>query len=154
MIVLKKGDVEEHQFALKDSSEDFQKAVAAEKGASTIRKNAKELVNTVADTVGSDKVRVIIPIFDETGEPTGKVWDRRVSERGGGFDEERLKALLGNKEFHKLCDRTVTYTLNPVKLDLARKDGALSEEVLAQTTVEPAKTYSVYLTDEEKIGEN
>ncbi|KKN86812.1 hypothetical protein LCGC14_0263710 [marine sediment metagenome] len=112
------------------------------------KKEIKKQINDISDKLGGKNQRVILPL------PTlKKMFDRRITKKGGEVIEGKLRDVIGIKRFQNICDKITTYVLNTAKFEEARIQGRITEEELKEATSEVDYTPAVYfpvLTEEEE----
>jgi hypothetical protein len=108
----------DEEFLLRQEQEDVERR----------RKEIRARVIQVADILGGKNIRVVMPLI------TGFTWDRRVQTRGGQVDENKLRELIGDEVYNDLVERVTM--LDPLKLELARKEGRVTEEQLSKAMTE------------------
>ncbi len=103
------------------------------------KKEIKKQINDISDNLGGKNQRVILPL------PTlKKMFDRRITKKGGEVIEGKLRDIIGIKRFQNICDKITTYVLNPTKFEEARIQGRITEEELKGATSEVDYTSAVY----------
>ena len=89
------------------------------------RDEIKRRVKELATFLGGEEQRVVLP-----GGVHG-AWDRIISRTGAGIDLSKLEEILGQEAYRKLvCIRQVIYTPVPEKVEVARVEGKITEDVL------------------------
>ena len=138
-MIIYKDAVEEYNSELTQLLKEDNELQDLEKEVTGRRNEIKERIKEVAAVVGGSEERVILPT-----EKLG-AWDRRVSFKGGGVNLETLKQLLGEEQFRKLvCLREVVYTPMPAKVEVARRAGKITEEVLQKAYEAGTPIYLLY----------
>ena len=100
-----------------------------------IKREVKEL----ATEIGGANQRVILPIGDDDG-----AFDRIVSRRGAGVDIIKLEEILGQERYRKLvCTKEIVYTPIPEKVQVARREGKITDADIAAASTEGQLTYSL-----------
>ena len=141
-MIVTQGAIQEYQSELEQLlSEDFE-LDKAEKEVGKRRTEIKDRVKDIGMKLGGERERCIMPA-GEVG-----AWDRRVSFKGAGLDLGKLEEILGQVTFRRIaCNKVTLYEPSQDKINLARRQGKLTEATLTQATVEGSPQYALYKMD-------
>ena len=137
----------EHQAILDELAEEHDLLKKEEKRISKRLVEIGTKVKEIVTTVYGDEIRQVLRVA------RGKAWDRRVSggKQGDTLDLGLLEVNLGKREYREMCcDRRTIYELNNSKFEAARRDGQITDKILATCMVSPKRTLSLQLIDAPK----
>ena len=126
-MIIDKETLSEYKKSLSNLKKEYDELQDVEKEVTKRRDEIKARIKDIAKTVTNDKnIRAVLPAY-----PYG-AWDRSISMLNSGISIQKLKEILGESEFQRLCCiREEVFTPSEEMIALSRRTKEITDEVYA-----------------------